>query len=398
MRLEKYIVTEGKDTQATTFYHEVTCAVYCINPNAKLNTGNDILEYFASGKVKAMNPSLSALSVDDLMKSPYAKYLTHEPIPTGAGKIMSDARNIAVKMIKITGKPQVSWWTGPTNDATRLGAADIVLLSKGQEYPISLKYGAGQLKNLGLKEIGNVLFKGVLKPGQNLINVLDDDEYAKYWDGMTQDWLRFLFENGLKPLGKYLNYTWNSYLKAKVVDDIEAESFDNYGIKSSKGFIKDYCKDYYSEISDVKPWLKAKEYWFDKIFGGFFENSKDTVNNNLKAFFMAQLSVGDTEMWYAANGGKKILYIPSAQAMSSISNELLQFNFSSKPTTDGYLIELKVTENATGKVVGIITIDVSVRWKNGQMMGKPNSSSKMKLHIKPEQWNEIFYKGNMTLT
>ncbi len=110
------------------------------------------------------------------------------------------------------------------------------------------------------------------------------------------------------------------------------------------------------------------------------------------------MSVGDTEMWYAADGGKKILFIPSESSLESISNQLLKFKFSSKASTDGYVIELTVSENATGKVVGIITIDVSVRWKSGQMTGKPSSSSKMKLLIEPKEWNEIFHKGNMTLT
>ena len=397
MKFGKYLIKEGKDTQATTFYHEVACAVYCINSNAKLNTGLDFLKYFESKKVAAMNPSLQPMSVEDLINSPYGKYLTEEPIPASAGVIMGDAKKIAGNLVKIIAKPRTVWWTGPTNDATRLGAADIVLLDGKGEHPVSLKYGAGQLKNIGLKEIGRILFKGVLK-GQDLIKVLDGDEYSKYWDGMTNDWLNFLYDNGLSSLDKYLRYDWDSFQAAKVIDEFEVERFAEDGVTTKDKFIKNYCKFFYAGIKNTSKWLKSKEFWFDKIFSGFFVNHKDTINGNLKEFFKVQLSAGDTEMWYAASGGKKILYIPSAAALDSISNELLKFEMTSKAIPAGYLIELMVRENATGKTVGIIEIDVEVRWKGGQMMGKPNSASKMTLHIKPEQWNEIFYKGNMTLT
>jgi hypothetical protein len=42
-----------------------------------------------------------------------------------------------------------------------------------------------------------------------------------------------------------------------------------------------------------------------------------------------------------------------------------------------------------------MTIDVEIRWTQGQMNGKPTSTSKMKLHVDPDEWNSVFSEKAM---
>jgi len=412
MRLNKYLINESTgNTSLTTFFHEICTAIFIKDNNAKIETGQDIIPYFENGDIIAVNSSLTKVDMDILLKK-YKKQFNS----TGKSNIIADAKKLAQGIVKTIGKPKGAvWWTGPTNDGSRLGAADIFYVSKkGEETPISLKFGAGQLKNMGLKNIGDTLLKGVLKPGQDLIKILDNDEYKQYWDGMTNDWMKFLFtlsaENNdgfSEILGKYLNINWEGYLKLKLNDEeilIAEESLSNIlnkkvDIKSKNATLRYIVKKYYEQFGSKgdKEWTQVKMNWFEKLFGSFFDKQEEKINNNLKNVFKVQMSAGEIPMWYAAQGGKKIMYIPSAKNLESISNKLLSFSYKKENTPSGHRIILEVNTKSGSKAVALMKININIRWKDGQMNGKPSSASEMKLFIKDEEWNKIFSPKNTKL-
>ena len=42
-----------------------------------------------------------------------------------------------------------------------------------------------------------------------------------------------------------------------------------------------------------------------------------------------------------------------------------------------------------------MVVDVRIRWKAGQMNGKPTSSSMMHFKIKEDEWNQVFSEKAM---
>lgn len=411
MRLNRYL-TEAKkgDTSLTTFFHEVGTAVFLKDKSASIESGADILPYFEKGLVVGVNPGLAKVPVSDMLKR-FGKQFSDNSKAKPA--IIKDAKKIADNILRVVGKPKGAvWWTGPTNDASRLGAADIFFMSGSEEVPISLKYGTGQLKNLGLKNIGDILLKGVLKKGQDLTKVLDDEEYKQYWDGMTKGWMKFLYDTSISQddeafeniIGKHLNIDWNGYLKYKFSPEeteyaelaLYALTGKEMALKGPKASLRYVCRKYYEQFGSKGNvgWTKIKEHWFGKLFGSFFKDKEELINKNLKEIFRAQMSAGETPMWYAAQGGKKIMFIPSAKKLESVSNKLLSFSYNDVSVPTGYRISLEIKRKAGGKLIALITIDINIRWKDGQMNGKPTSASDMKLHIKDEEWNKIFNPKN----
>ena len=104
MRFEKFI-NEGNNTKPTTFYHEVCCSIFSVNPSASLNTGSDILQYFVNGSVQAKNPSLSTIKPSELVTSTYGSFFTDEPIPSSAKKVIDDAKKLSVGLVSVLKKP-----------------------------------------------------------------------------------------------------------------------------------------------------------------------------------------------------------------------------------------------------------------------------------------------------
>lgn len=393
MRLEQYLVNEG-NTKNTTFYHEVGCAIYSIKPDAKITNGLDILGYFLSGDIRAKNPSLGDLNPDQLLLGGYGIFFKDEPIPSDMNKILDDAHKVSVGLVKRIGKPKQVWWTGPTNDLTKFGAADIVFVSGGKEVGISLKYGKGQLKNMGLSSIGKSLLKGVFQEGEDIMSQLWSDEYTQYWNGLTTDWLRFLDTNGFDLSPKIINLDWNGYQKYKLNDEemgkIMSLSWDNPQKMMKSRELKTFGRKYYQDFLNKKTkkqWMDMRSKWFDKIFGGFFKNKESVINQNIKSFFEAQMSIGEIGMWYGSDGGEKIIYIPSKTEFE-LSTGMMRYEYTSSPSTTGYLIKIDMYNDKTL----IISIDVNVRFISGQMNNSPSTKSKMKMKMKPSDWNLIFGK------
>ncbi len=393
MRFEKYLMNEGNvSTKPTTFYHEVGCAIYCMNQSAVLNSGEDILKYFMDGTVQVKTPSLSNMPLDDIIKA-YGEFLSSDEIPSTAKKIIADAKKVAGSLNDVVGKPQTTWWTGPTNDSTIFGAADIVLIIRGKEVPVSLKYGAGQLKNIGLKTLGKTLLTGVLKEGEDIVGKLKSPEFTPYWDGLTTDWINYLIKNGLTQIGKYKNSGWKSYQKIKLSSS-EKESilsmFSGKNTEDNNSEFRYYARRFYQNIltkPQKKEWMNIRSKWFDLIFGGFFKNHEEIIRKNLNVFFQTQISVGEMGMWYASNGGKKVMYIPSSSEFELVSGNM-KYEYSSSPSNVGYAIIMKVSNNN----IDIMTITVDVRFAGGQMNNFPTTKSSMKLQIKPDDWNKMFGK------
>jgi hypothetical protein len=371
-------------------------------PNATIESGEDVMKYDYDGKVIAVDSSLAKVSPEDI-ESKYSNVLSKQPKTA----VIKDSQKLAKALKSKIGVPKGPvYWTGPTNDASKLGAADIWYKSKTGEEPISLKFGKGQLKNLGLENIGNILLKGVLKDNENLVDKVVEPEYMKYWDSMTRDWLDLIYsiteDDEMKSIiGKYLKLNWDGY-QAQRFNEMELEGVMRYfGIekmkKTEERSMRYLCRKTYENKYSTKgsPWTKITKEAFNEIFGKYFEDNEDKINKNLKDFFQAQMSISDNEMWYGADGGKKVLYVPSKEKFESISNKLLQYSFKSESTPSGYTITLFVTRKGAKKSLAIITVIVEIRWSKGQMNGKPVSSSKMFLKIKEDEWNQVFTEKAM---
>ena len=223
------------DTSATTFFHEVICGIACADPvgASKIKTGEDVKKYFDNGTIIAVNSRLQKL---DVMSLKQARFLSSMSKPNA--KLKTDAVNIAkqLRMPSRLGVPRgVVMWTGPTNDASDYGAADIAYNDKG----ISLKYGKGQLKNLTVGSFG----KSVLGIKESILNVLLKD-YKDNWNQMTADWLSLIvdaipLEKGkveFELLSNKIN-SWQDYQKARLTDE-EQEFFD----KKDNGYVRTHKK------------------------------------------------------------------------------------------------------------------------------------------------------------
>jgi hypothetical protein len=403
-----------------------------MDPSATINHGTDVAKWLTSGKVIPVNASLGKLTIDDLYKNAnYKRFLTN-PISSKIANVLKDAQKVAKALKERIGRPSKVYWTGPTNDKSKFGAADIVSLKGNQEFPVSLKFGPGQLKNLGWEKMGNILLKGILKPGEDLINKVFTEEYKVNWDELTKEWMKLWYDRtkklteALKPgftklkrkpgfvvqkkgrrttqttqtdnipnknvndlISPYLNLDFNGYQKQQF-NDQEIEVAKKYvSVKKSKK-IRDLLRDLYKQEKTIPKWLSIKSRVFKEIFDSFFSDRVDLIEKNLKEYFKTQMSAGDTGMWYASNSGKKILYIPDAEKFSSISNDLLDYKYSAESKPDSYNIRLTVTKKGGGKPISLITILNKIRWKDGQMNGKPSAVSSIVGKLDPDEWNKVF--------
>tara|TARA_Y100000004_G_scaffold169738_1_gene204254 strand:+ start:336 stop:1661 length:1326 start_codon:yes stop_codon:yes gene_type:complete len=380
-------LNEGADTSATTLFHEVITGIFTVNPSAKIETGADVLSYFKDGTIKAVNAGLSALDIESL---PQARYLNVDTIPKP--KIISDAKSVASKLRSQFGQAKLVWWTGPTNDASKFGAADIVIDKK---YGVSLKYGAGQLKNLTVNS-----FAQTVLGSSSDVNIMKDimNTYSKDFDKMTKDWMAlFVKEIGHSKnkdaikLAKKLSSsakTWTTYQKQKLtIKEVELliDAANMKGInpgKIQKKGLRYLCKKLF-ELRKWPEWSKQRNVHFNKIFGGFFRGVEPEIKDGLGRLFKKQLSVQEYDLYYAAKGGKDFKYIPGEKSFDELTKDL-QFSYAYKPSGSGYEFVLNIM-NESGKQLG--SISIKFRWKDGQMNGTIVSTSDAKWLVK--DWSEI---------
>lgn len=377
-------LTEGKgDTSATTLFHEVITGIFVADPSANIVNGDDVLSYFKNGTIKAVNSGLSPVEVK-------SKYLNAETFVNP--KIISDAKSLAAKIRSTFGTASVVWWTGPTNDASKFGAADIVVDKK---YGISLKYGKGQLKNLTV----NTFSQAVLGSNSD-VNVMKDimKTYSGSFDKMTKGWVS-LFANEVKltknkaaiKLAKSITSsasTWKTYQKKKLkLEEIEllANSLQMTGLninKTQKKGVKYLIKKLF-EIKKWPEWQSVRNIYFNTIFGGYFKSIENDISAGLGNLFKKQLSVQENDLYYAAKGGSDFKYIPGEKAFDKLTSTL-QFTYQHNPSGSGYEFILNIL-NEAGKALG--SISIKFRWKDGQMNGNIITTSDAKWLVK--DWSEI---------
>jgi len=391
VRFKQYI-SEGT-TSATTFYHEVCTGIFLKKPTANIKHGGDVKKYFDDHTIQPAKTTnhrgIAPMSIDNALTKAQMKFLTKESIPKNS--ILTDALSVAKGLRSVVGKPDSSksvYWTGPTNDSSKYGAADITFISKGIIHPVSLKFGAGQLKNLTLSTLGSTLLDGILPKGDTLGKaIFEDPNMKKHWNELTTEWIQHLFKKATndgdkETLLKYSGISWDSYQKQKLSDD----ELKMVSVKVKTNQLREFCRRLYKQD---KEWTKIRSDIFDKIFPDFFYQNDEKLEENFVKVFKQQVSSGELDTWYAANAGKKIIFIPHEESFNRLSTGL-EFDLDTQSTTSGYQIILKVMSEK--KKVMIITINIIIRWKQGQMVGKPDATSNIGSKFKPDVWNQIFKK------
>ena len=370
---QKFLTKATTTHEKTTFFHEIATSIYLRNINAKIENGSSILKFYKS-KLFALENNIDFSTV-------YAKFLIDETPPEA---ILTDARNIAKFLIDKAGKPDTNKpiiWTGPSNASGDYGAADLVYFVKGEAILVSIKKDVGQFKNLTLGTVGRVLFQE-----SNIIKTLYKDTKSQ-WDSLTREWIQMLikqFPKVREVLEVYKDTTWDKYQKQQI----SKEDLLKLDIKKHNSYLLSYfCKKLFVNMDKVgkEEWGKIRGYYFQEIFGSYFEKRKETVNKNLELMFKILIGVTEKhEMWYVANGGLDYFVIPNKTHFYNSVKDL-EFTQKSFPNMGGYVFSLIVKKD--NKI--LIEIDTTIRWKAGQMIGLPESSSTLKF-IDKELWAKIF--------
>ena len=374
------------DTSATTFYHEIICGIACADPMGarKIKTGADVKAYFDNNTIIAVDRNLNKLDIMDLKQ---ARFLSPKEKPKG--KLVSDALAIAKQLREPSrlGRPNGPvYWTGPTNDGSKYGAADIAYNDVG----ISLKYGVGQLKNLTVGSFGRT----VLGIDENILQVLLK-KHSGSWDQMARDWMELLkhsipLEKGKLEFEAVINTvnSWPDY-QTKRLDDEEQEFFD----EKDNGYIKSHKKakefrylarKYYETI---KPsgWDDIRNQSMGNIFDSFIKKKDKIIRKNLANLFKTQISVSKNDLWYAAKGGKDIKLIPGEEKFKR-GIENVRFDYKGETKGSGYTFTL--IAHTIDKDIDVMKIEIVFRFKNGQMYGNPDTSSTYKMMV--DDYTDIF--------
>jgi len=394
--------------------------------------------------IPSATDDLSPISIDDL---PAFRFIYDdnkafvEKNVKAMFKVAADAKHLAESMRRnITGDIKNVYWIGPSNDATKFGAADIVIetneKSDGEtkKYAVSLKFQKGQFKNLSTPTIISLLgIKGVDED-------MADESFSKFlyenfkeeWSEMTKGWLdlqtKWATEKGMKNFAAILdtktklNLTYPEYQKEKISIE-EAKSIvrelqelkSTFDIKYNKTgnpvlSLKYYCRKFYEflDSSTTKEWgadevletedtsgVRAK--YFKQIIGGLFGEGKkpnkkiqETIQENLIELFLKQVStLKNTTIWYFAESGREYTEIPSEQQIRSVKEEgkiQLTYNIASSGTGIIFPIIVTIGDQEVFKV------KIIFRWVLGQMDGMFSTTSIKETEYK--DWGQLL-KGQI---
>jgi len=433
-------------SENTTFFHEVICAIACFNSTgaAAIKSGADIRQYFTDGTIVAKGPGAGeGTDITDITGHPFFKFVDDSTIPVAVGEPAStelnskeasedyfksskmgkrkdDAIAVAKAIVKRIGAPDKKpvYWTGPTNDSTDYGAADIAYNGQG----ISLKFGAGQFKNLTVNQFA----RAALGAGSELKLLTElHKSVPEKWDKMTGMWMTLIEDTlnskhwkgsdekgntGHKARAAFAKLArgvrgWDSYQKLKV-GGADAKIFNRLLFKGKKAELKANRKESPKHPFDIKradefryicrkiyedkgvsaairnAWRDVRNDQFTNIFGTYFSNEDETIKENLHTVFEKQISVGEKPMIYAAKAGTDIKRVPSkAEFENAIQN--IDFTYEGKTTGSGYTFILNATQRGSVSVpIKIMEITIFFRWKSaGQMYGNPDTSSKSQMFI-----------------
>jgi len=434
----------------TTFFHEVICAIACSNPGStgagSIKKGADIFPFFRDKVVIAKGPGAGeGTDITDFEGMKQYKFFDPTVKETPAGEDPStelkskwatedhfkekgmptraaDAIAVAKAVVERIGKPTGPvYWTGPTNDSTDFGAADIAYNGQG----ISLKFGEGQFKNLTVNQFA----RAALGAGKEteLLTELHNDVPEK-WDDMTSVWLdliwkslsawnvadrKFTKKTGSKRtreealveakrlFGLWKGQTYGSWSKyqAKRISWKDVDVFHDllfipkkkkvYNKDDKKGD-KDRVKQFRyvcRKILDQGPvairrtWKEYRNTQFTNIFGTYFNDRDETIKENLATIFEKQISVSPKPMIYASKGGKDVRRVPS-KAEFDHSIEKIDFSYEGKTTGAGYTFILLAQADPADPKEKIMEITIFFRWKaGGQMVGNPDTSSESEMYV-----------------
>ena len=382
------------DTSATTFYHEVITGIVVGGGSGTFNTGDEVKKYFDGGTIRAVNAGLGTVKPEG---AAWERFLSSDSIPKS--KIVSDANSVGKSIISNLGKGSNMMWTGPTNDGSKFGAADIAGKFPGYgEVGISLKYGAGHLKNLTLGTFTKTLGIPVLK-GADFVK-----EYSSNFDALTKDWTTLvtsLFnskstdKNANKIFKKHIKSSWGAYQKEKISQsdlDILTKAVGMNTIKQkdskSKTF-KYFCRKLQEKYHPKwKEWQSKRGKHFNDIFGTYLKKYDHQIRVNLSELFKKELSVGETSMFYAASRGKTFWFIPSETLYNKeMGPDEFIADYELSESQAGYKFFLDVGTQTAG---GIGTIIIEIRFAGGQMDGTPDVKSSYKLVAK--DWSGLLGK------
>ena len=400
MEFTKYLeMASGGDTSATTFYHEILCGIFIIDPNAIIKNGDDVKKWFDNKKIIAIGGA-NAKPVDYL-QLPQSRYFDKKQIVNQA--YIKDALNLAIKFrtkANITSVKKVLW-TGPTNDSSQYGAADIVVFTNKDVFPISLKYGKGQLKNLSMNSIGDIL--EITKPNNNEDAVVGEiiENYRNEWDKLTRAWIKWIGDqiavNHTKALEIFMNNaknfkTWDDFnnrpIKINNIEKLYNLCKIHYKDKTSYKHFRKFCAKYYETyfpVNQSNEWTeKIRKKAFENTIGAYFKSQESKFKKNVKKLFAVQLSIQENDYWYAANGGKDIKLIPGkVRFENGIKNLKVTYSFENSGT--GYIIPLVVENKKNEK---LLEIKIIFRWVQGQMFGNISTASVKKEYI--DDWTKYF--------
>jgi hypothetical protein len=449
--LKNWILLTEASADATTFFHEVICGIACFNSNGAkgIKRGADIRQFFTDGNIVAKDTGLN--DITPTSKEKWYKFIDDTVIQTPPGEDPStilqseeaseeywkengiderkkDAIKVADGVVKRIGRPTGTvYWTGPTNDATHFGAADIAYNEQG----ISLKFGAGQFKNLTVNQFA----RAALGTGREveLLSELHENVPEK-WDNMTYDWLALIsksinawdvnkFRGSKKVPGKEggsgrtraealeeakdlfngwksrVGPDWSGYQKLRIKDsDVQVfhdllyvpkkkSVYDKDDTKGDTGRVKQFryvCRKIYDQgpAAIRKTWKTERNELFTNIFGEYFKKKDEIIKDNLHVVFEKQISVGEKPMIYAAEGGSVIKRVPSKAEFDNAIAQI-DFTYEGKTTGAGYTFILNAAQSGTGaKPIPIMEITIFFRWKaGGQMIGNPDTSSESEMYV-----------------
>ena len=374
------------DTAATTFFHEVICGIACYDSRgaSQIKTGEDIKKFFDDGTIIAVDSSLRKI---DVMTTKQARFMSPDELPNPA--IKRDAIAIAKKLVepsRIGRARKPILWTGPTNEKSDYGAADIAFNGIG----VSLKYGVGQLKNLTVGSFGRT----VLGINEDILKVILREQ-SSAWDQMVRDWIELLTESipvdkGQDEFIKSTNEinTWPEYQSERLDNDEQSyfDEIDNGYSKNHKNAreLRYLARKYYETLKP-RGWDEVRNQLMGTSFDNFFKDKDTTIRKNLASLFKAQISVGKNDLWYAAKGGKDIKLVPSEEKFNR-GLENVRFDYRGETKGSGYTFTL--VAHTIDKDIDVMKIQIVFRFKNGQMYGNPSTTSSYKMMV--NDYTDIF--------
>jgi len=325
--------------QQTGALHEICVAIFLTHSDAKINSMNDVKKY---AKISIINNKQAVEAIKNV------------PFKT---RVVKDAKEISSNFLshfKFNIK-SCEWIGGKNAKSTTMsldvGPADIIAIAKnGKQIPISIKFGAGQLKNPGIKGIVKTLmssYKDILRKIQdsNFMSLLDY-YYHEDISKLVQSFVSFSKDSNIIKKVK----TWQQWWEFKRENPGEADKIATLATTKYK-----------------KEWIKARKKYLVKniidLFSKAFESAEnEELEPHLLELYKNIFTIVEAPYYYISD--KQIFRVPSEQEFKNISKNL-NFTYSFKAGADFYFV-LKIRSRT--KDIDLLSFEVGIRWFQKQMM------------------------------